>query len=148
MMNTTLEQAKLALREHQEENAILKEMLASRGIQFQNELKNRKAGLAMKAQGSLYRSSPPISGPGAYNPIMPGHSSSSGFPPVPQLPDRSYARQDSFSAASASGATHHGHSPADPGVFELNIKQETTGVSSMPGIFERDPQLQIDFILA
>src|SRR3954454_21230077 len=40
-MNTTLEQHRMMLREHQEENAFLKEILMSRGISYQSELEKR-----------------------------------------------------------------------------------------------------------
>ena len=149
-MNTSLEQHKVALREHQEENSILREMLASRGIPFQNELKSRKAAAGIKPRNPSFGSSAAMSGGSNYNSVISAPSSSSGFSPPHTGSDRAHGagRGGIFSGGSASGTAHHGQSSADPGVFEQSIKRESTGISDMPGIFEKDPQLQVEFILA
>jgi hypothetical protein len=146
-MNNSLEQHRIALREHQEENAFLKELLASRGISYQKELEKRNAA---KARNPSFGSSNTIAQSGLYNPMASVPSSASGYSPQPTLPDRSFGggRIGGMSGGSASGGTQHGYSPADPGVFEQAIKQESSGVPEMPGIFETDPQLQVEFILA
>ena len=146
-MNTSLEQHRIALREHQEENAFLKEILVSRGISYQKELEKRNAA---KARSPPFGSSTTMAQPGVYNPMASTPSSTSRYSPQPTLPDRSYGagRMGSMSGGSASGGTQHNYSPADPGVFEHGIKHESPGVSEMPGIFETDPQLQVEFILA
>lgn len=43
------------------------------------------------------------------------------------------------------GATHHSNSP--PEIQEMGRSRDV-GTPDMPGIFEKDPQLGIDFILA
>jgi len=48
------------------------------------------------------------------------------------------------------GTTHHSHSSPGPDISEFSIKQEPGVLPDMPGamgIFEREPQLGIDFIL-
>ena len=146
-MNTSLEQHRVALREHQEENAFLKEILASRGISYQAELEKRNAG---KSRNPSFSSGTAMQQPGLYNTMSPARSSTSGYSPQPTLPDRSYGagRMGSLPGGSASGGTQHSYSSADPGVLEQAIKHESPGVTDMPGIFETDPQLQVEFILA
>ena len=146
-MNTSLEQHRVALREHQEENAFLKEILASRGISYQAELEKRNAG---KSRNPSLSSGTTMQQPGLYNTMSSARSSTSGYSPQPTLPDRSYGagRLGSLSGGSTSGGTQHSYSSADPGVFEQAIKHESSVVPEMPGIFETDPQLQVEFILA
>ena len=148
-MNSSLEQHKIVLQEHQEENAILKEMLTQRGIHFQHELESRKA--ASKTRNTSFGSNSAMPQSGLYNSVTSAPSSSSGYSPQPQMTDRSYTagRMGSASGGSQTGSTQHTYSPADPGVFEQGIKREYTGVPDMAGgIFEKDPQLQVEFILA
>jgi hypothetical protein len=145
-MNSSLEQHRTALREHQEENAFLKELLASRGISYQKELEKRNAA---KAHNPSFGSSHTMAQSGIYNPMASAPSSASSYSPQPTLPDRSFGvGRIGGMSGSVSGGTQHGYSPTDPGVFEQAIKHESPGVPEMPGIFETDPQLQVEFILA
>jgi hypothetical protein len=146
-MNATLEQHRMMLREHQEENAFLKEILISRGISFQSELEKRNAA---RTRNPTYGSSTTMQQPAMYNPMTSTSSSASVYSPQSTLPDRSYGTglMGSISGGSASGGTQHSYSSADPGVFEQSIKHESPGVPEIPGIFETDPQLQVEFILA
>jgi hypothetical protein len=146
-MNSSFEQQRIELAEHREENAFLKEILASRGISYQKELETRNAA---KARNTTFASSTTMAQPGLYNPMASAPSSASGYSPQSALPDRSYGAGGvgSMSGGSASTGTQHGYSPADPAVFEQAVKQESPGVPEMPGIFETDPQLQVEFILA
>jgi hypothetical protein len=147
-MNASLEQQGIALKEHREENAFLKEILAGRGISYQKELEKRNAA---KARNTMFASSTTMAQPaGLYNPMASAPSSASGYSPQTALPERSYDAGGvvSMSGGSASAGTQHGYSSADPAVFEQAVKQESPGVPEMPGIFETDPQLQVEFILA
>jgi hypothetical protein len=146
-MNTTLEQHRVMLREQQEENAFLKEILISRGISFQSELEKRNSA---KTRNPTYGSSTTMQQSAVYNPMASTSSSASGYSPQPALLDRSYGTglMGSISGGSASGGTQYSYSSADPGVFEQSIKHESPGVPEIPGIFETDPQLQVEFILA
>ena len=150
-MSTSLDQHKNALREHQEENAILKEMLTQRGINFQHELESRKA--ASETRNTSFGSGSAMQQPGFYNSVTSAPSSASGYSPQPQMTDRAYTagRIGSTSGGSQTGSTQHtsSYSAADPGVFEQGIKREHSGIPDMAGgIFEKDPQLQVEFILA
>ena len=140
-------QMNMMLREHQEENAFLKELLTSRGISFQRELEKRNAA---KARNITYGSSTTMPQPTMFNPMTSAPSSASGYSPQSTLPDRSYGAGPvgSISGGSVSGGTQHSYSSADPGMFEQSIKHESPGVPETPGVFERDPQLQVEFILA
>lgn len=146
-MNTSLDQHRIALREHQEENAFLKEILASRGISYQKELEKRKAA---KARNPSFATSTTMPQSGVYHPMTSAPSSISGHSPQPTLSARSYGAggMGSVSSGPAPGGTQHGYSQADPGVFEQAIKRESPAVPETPGIFETDPQLQVEFILA
>jgi hypothetical protein len=146
-MNASLEQYQIALKEHKEENAFLKEILASRGISYQKELEKRNAA---KARNPTFASSTTMAQPGLYNPMASAPSSASSYSPQTALPDRSYGAGGvgSMSGGSTSAGTQHGYSSADPAVFEQAVKQESPGIPETPGIFETDPQLQVEFILA
>jgi hypothetical protein len=133
-------QMNMMLREHQEENTFLKELLTSRGIPFQRELEKRNAA---KARNPTYGNSIPMQLPTMYNPMTSAPSPASGYSPQSTLPV-----MGSISGDSVSGATQHSYSPTDTGVFEQSIKHESPGVPEIPGIFETDPQLQVEFILA
>jgi hypothetical protein len=138
-----IEHQSLLLRQQQGENAILREMLLSRGIPFEQELQNRKMSLTMPIKRDPSSVSP------AHRPSHPGIGtgppSSSAFSP---LPDSLYTNGTPHTMSGHSPATTmHGHSPAGPEVQEFAVKQERDGTPDMPGIFEKEPQLGIEFIL-
>ncbi|EXJ88517.1 hypothetical protein A1O1_05447 [Capronia coronata CBS 617.96] len=154
----TIQQQKLIIEDQQREILALREILASRGITFENELKNRKAVIAMRPKREELSLSPPsmttlsptsMGGrPHGYQQVMPGPpSTSTGYSP------QTYINGGPLSVSGLSpGTTHHSHSPQGPEIQEMApIKQESEGISDMPrpgaGIFEREPQLGVDFIL-
>ncbi|EXJ78140.1 hypothetical protein A1O3_09301 [Capronia epimyces CBS 606.96] len=156
--HATIQQQKLIIDDQQREILALREILASRGIAFENELENRKAVIAMRPKREEASVSPPslstlspLSMGGralGYQQVMPGTSTSTtGYSP------RTYLNGGAMSVSGHSpGTTHHSQSPLGPDVQELApIKQESGGISDLPspgaGIFEREPQLGIDFIL-
>ncbi|KAK5084301.1 hypothetical protein LTR05_005377 [Lithohypha guttulata] len=146
------------LRETQQENMLLREILNSRGVAFEVELQQRKNAIAMGGgpshsargispsysiahSGSPYGTAipptapPSQSGLGDFNPagytngahnIMSGHS--------PTAPNNS-----------SPGTTHHSHS--SPEMQEVGGSHDIA-ITDAPGIFEKEPQLGIDFILA
>ncbi|KAK4945249.1 hypothetical protein LTR10_015408 [Elasticomyces elasticus] len=158
--DATIQQQKLIIENQQRENLALREILTSRGIPFENELENRKAVIAMRPKREEDSLSPPsmatlspstMAGrPRGYQQGVPGPGSvPSGYSP------QNYLNGGGLSASSHSpGTTHHSHSPSGPDIQEFAIKQEPRGIPDMPGmtmggvgIFDRDPQLGIDFIL-
>lgn len=150
MMKSTLDQHRNALAEQQTENIILKDILASCGVDFQAELETRKAAMMMQSRnGSFAPQSNAGSRSGSYGQISPTVISASGRSPH-SATGQTYGNGGlpSSSGRLTTGGTFHGHSPAEPGISERAIKQEPRGISDMPGIFERDQQLGIDFILA
>lgn len=149
MMKNTLEQHQNALAEQQTENIILRDILASRGIDFQAEFQNRKAAMMMQSRNGSFPQPNTGSRSGSYGQISPISASSSGRSPRLATGQKySNGRLASATEGSTSGGTFHGHSQAEPGIIERAVKQEPTGIADMPGIFERDQQLGIDFILA
>jgi len=151
--DATIQQQKLILENQQRENIALREILVSRGISFENELENRKAMLAMRPKREENSLTPPsmstLSPPSlagrsvGYQSVVPGPASAStGYSP------QAYANGGSLSVSGHSpGTTQHSHSPQGPDIQEFGIKQEPGVIPDMPGIFEREPQLGIDFIL-
>lgn len=145
-MNTAsqqLEHQRLLLRDQQSENAILRGMLLAHGIPFEHELEGRKMNMSIPIKRDPSSVSP------AHIPTHPstntGPASAAGFSP---LPESVYPNGTPMSMAGHSpSTTFQGHSPAGPEIQEFAIKQERDGTPDMPGIFEREPQLGIDFIL-
>lgn len=138
------EHQKNLLRDQTQENMVLRDMLNARGVPFESELQNRlaHAGMSIGSQSSRGISpaySAPRASPFGNTLTAPGSSRMS------ELPLSGYGNGTNSSLSGHSPATHHSHSPSD--------MQEMAGTKDsytpdMPGIFERDPQLGIDFILA
>ena len=144
------------IQQQQQENAILRDMLASRGVNVDEELAVRKpaAGLTMPIKrdtSSLSPSQMPTR-------VLPQHQnylgstpSTASYSPMRDVPFTN-GNGISVSGHSPSGthhspATHHSSSPIGPDLQEFQIKQEHDVVPALPGIFERAPQLAVDFIL-
>lgn len=150
-MKNTLDQYRHTLAEQQNENVLLKEILASRGIDLQAEFESRKTAMMMaQPYSSSFAQSATGSNPSSYGQISPTVVSSSGRSPQSGKTHKySNGALPYTPAMSTGGPSFHGHSPAEPGISERFIKDEpVTAVANMPGIFERDQQLGIDFILA
>ncbi len=143
----------MMLENQQRENRALRDILVSRGIVFENELDNRMAMLGMRTKReensltppSLGTLSPPSMGGRSvgYQTVVPGASSATtGYSP------QGYGNAGPLSVSGHSpGTAHYSHSPQGPDLQEFSIKQERGAVPDMPGIFEKEPQLGIDFIL-
>ncbi|OAP63883.1 hypothetical protein AYL99_03110 [Fonsecaea erecta] len=149
----TIQQQKLLIENQQRENLALREVLTSRGIAFENELENRKAMLALKPKREENSMTPPsvstLTAPSVgprsigYGTVVTGPGSvTSGYSP------QAYLNGGSLSVSGHSpGTTHYASSSHGPEVQEFGIKTEEGVIPDMPGIFEREPQLGIDFIL-
>ena len=151
--DTTIQQQKAIIENQQRENLALRDVLSSRGIPFENELENRKALMTLKTKreensmtpSSISTLSPPSVGnrsAGYGAAVRAPSSAASGYSP------QAYLSSAPISTAGHSpGTTHYASSPQGPDIQEFAIKQEEGVVPDMPGIFEREPQLGIDFIL-
>ncbi|OAL17503.1 hypothetical protein AYO22_11538 [Fonsecaea multimorphosa] len=148
--DATIQQQKMLIENQQRENLALREVLTSRGIAFENELENRKAMLALKPKreensmtpSSISTLSPPSIGPRSVGYGAVAASAKSGYSP------QAYLNGGPMSVSGHSpGTTHYASSPQGPEIQEFGIKKEEGIMPDMPGIFERDPQLGIDFIL-
>jgi hypothetical protein len=148
-MNKNLEQHKMALHEYRQENSILRNILISRGIPFENELETRMASANMQSRSASNSDGPSSISPSApYKTVIPTPMSTTDYA---VMPEKTYANGESSSMAGPlSGATHYSRSggPTSPLILEHAIKQEMEPISDMPGIFEKDPQLGIEFILS
>jgi hypothetical protein len=138
-----LEHQLLLFQESQNENAILREILMSRGISYEHELENRKMKISLPIKRDQ-------------NSISPLHISSRLHPST--TPSSAAAFSPMASAGYGNGTlvalsghspatTMHGSSPAGPEIQEFSVKQERDVTPDVPGIFELEPQLGIDFIL-
>jgi len=151
--DATIRQQKLLMENQQREILALREILASRGIQFENELENRKAVIGMRPKREESSMTPPsmstLSPPSVGTRSLGYHS----VAPGPSSATTGYSQQTYLNGGAASlsghspGTTHYSHSPQGPDIQEYGIKQEPGVVPDMPGIFEKEPQLGIDFIL-
>lgn len=148
-MKNTLDQHRNALDEQQTENIILKDILNSRGINFQSEFDARRSAMTMQSRNGSFAQPDPVSRSTSYGQISPMGLSASGRSPHSATGQKySKGRLPNNSGSSTVGGGFHGHSPAEPGIPEQAIKREPMGISDMPGIFERNQQLGIDFILS
>lgn len=133
-----------------DENDILKEILSAHGIPFEAEVERRKAE---RGQYSPFNSSAGSQIPG----IGPGSQTTpvSNTPPTtvsanisPPANDTAYfdiSPPQPFSSEPPSGPISHGESM---GTFDRSGHCDFGApVQAIGGIFEEDPQLQIDFIL-
>lgn len=148
-MRNTLEQYRNVLAERQTENIILSDILTSRGIPFQAEFENRKAAMMTQPRNGSFAPSGTDSRLRSYGQLSPTVLSPSGRS-APSATPQTYGNgglAETRDVPSNNGS-FHGHSPAEPGISERVIKAEQTAVSDMPGIFERNQQIGIEFILA
>lgn len=150
--NASLQQHKQMVQNLTDENDVLKEMLSAHGIPFEAEVGRGKAErAAARSQHSPFTSSPTSqtqsAGPQSYNTITPPTSVSNNISPPPNgsasfgiSPTQQY-----FSEPQACPAPQ-GESV---GMLDRSGPAYDGPVQAMPtgGVFEADPQLQIDFIL-
>lgn len=149
---TQIQERDLMIQEQRRENEAMRSILAANGISYESDLDNRKLNMGMhvKRDASNSLSPNPMSvKPHPYQNVITAPSSALGYSP---MRDGSYTNGGSLSVGHSPGTTTHHSSPAGPEVQEYSpmnpIKQEQQGVPDMPlGIFEKDPQLGIDFIL-
>ncbi|RHZ60471.1 protein flbB [Aspergillus thermomutatus] len=157
--NLAVVQHREMLQAVNEENAVLKELLAANGVQFEAELERRRAE---RSAGRGFKSSPLASSSVA--------SQETGIPPASNrntytTPPTTVSTASSDLSPLANGMerveispTHeitpppHVHMPTTscdiPANLDLSaIARNQEPVQALGGIFEVDPQLQIDFIL-
>lgn len=156
--NASLQQQREVLQAQEEENNVLKELLASNGIPYEAELARRKAARQPEKNNPSQTGSTSATrstGPQSSAPFLttPGTTVSSNTSPgasAVELPDPKQA------GGSYPQGGFHAAQNEQPGISEFPgyMDQDqgpvvTTGAMTfeMPGIFETDPQLGIEFIL-
>lgn len=158
MVQNTFEHQKALVREAQQENILLREILNSRGVAFEIELQQRKNALGLSGPSpQTTRGLSP-----SYSAIHSASPFGNNVPPAapPSQGGMSEYHHGGYTNGSRSvvsghspgaanrpspGSTHHSNSP--PEVQEMG-HQQNHAVLDTPGIFEKEPQLGIDFILA
>ena len=136
-----IEQQRILLHQQQGENGILRKILMAKGIPFEHELDNIRMSPAVVIKRDPHSASP------SHLPHHPGLSAPTPVSALSPLPEQAYANGSSYMSGLSPSTTMHGHSPARPEVQEFAVKSEREGTPDVPGIFEKDPQLGIDFIL-
>ncbi|OJD17424.1 hypothetical protein AJ78_02498 [Emergomyces pasteurianus Ep9510] len=169
--NISIQQQKKVLQEQKEENATLRQILAAHGIPFEAELEQRKA--ALRSAGGRHGPTPAFDGNTSYSHSQSqspshAHSHSQGFigdgnyltatPPTtvsavsPGTSSHYADAQHSRNTFSSYPGVSQGLQNEHPGVLaESNAWWGGDGgstVDDMPGIFEKDPQLGVEFILS
>lgn len=141
-----VQKKEIIIQEQQRDIAFYRELLASNGISFENELQNRSMAMPIKRDPNSLSPSNYSPASTAYQSLPRGPSSAAPYSPQQAA---GFINGGGLAASTHSpGMTQHSGSPAGPEVQEVVIKQETpTAVPDMPGIFERQPQLGFDFIL-
>ncbi|KAJ9394266.1 hypothetical protein DTO282F9_8833 [Paecilomyces variotii] len=145
--HASLQQHGEALHGLREENAILKDILASHNINYEAELQRRKG------------ERPPGSFAGSSTGSQSAGLQSSGAPPMFTTPPTTISSPggsggDHFELPPNNGPSyqHSGfqvsHGGEQPGHLDFSSKAANGPVlSEVPGIFEKDPQLGVDFVL-
>ncbi|OAX78446.1 hypothetical protein ACJ72_07248 [Emergomyces africanus] len=172
--NISIQQQKKVLQEQKEENAMLRRILAAHGIPFEAELEQRTAALRASRSDrdahtnafddstshSLSQSQPPAQVHAHAHPFSQGFIGDGNYlaatPPttVPAVTPGTgshYADTQHNGNALSSYSGSHGLQNEQPGVLaESNAwgGGDSSTVDDMPGIFEKDPQLGVEFILS
>lgn len=156
--NMTIQQQKGIIHAAREENEILKEILAAHGVQYEAELERRRA------------ERPPVHFDAS--PVAPSSTASQSVPRTTSISNHDTTPATTISDLSprANGMDHSEISPSmgyggqqvyqtSPGEHSMSMDHSScTPVDAMPpmppmpmpgprGVFETDPQLQVDFIL-
>lgn len=140
-----LKHQQMLLKDREQENIALREILTTRGIPFEGELHNRKAAVGLRSQGTRGISpSYSTTQPSPYTNVLAAPMSASGYS---GLREAGFTNGTGSSASGHSPITHHSHSPPD--IQERGFcGTKDPPMPDVPGVFEKDPQLGIDFILA
>lgn len=139
-----LEQQQMLLQDRHLENYALKEMFKARGITYDAELQNRKQQLMMsQSQNQTTNAGPMLQQHRNFSQLV-QQPPSITFQP---LTDPGFSNGGSSVMSGHSPNARQSHSPPAAQVLEYGQKPDKQ-IADMPGIFERDPQLGIDFILA
>ncbi|OJJ84588.1 protein flbB [Aspergillus glaucus CBS 516.65] len=154
--NATVQQQRQVIHSVTEENDILKEILSAHGISYEAELERRKA---QRPAPGYHQSSPFSNSMGASTvPSGPASNHNAYTTPPTTVASSLSPRNGSEKGAdisSRSGSFSHSHSHAHGMQCEFGFLDGSRigsagmhePVQTQPGVFENDPQLQIDFIL-
>ncbi|ODH45157.1 eukaryotic translation initiation factor 3 subunit D [Paracoccidioides brasiliensis] len=165
--NLSMQQQKKILQEQKDENAMLRQLLTAHGVPFEAELERRRASLRSGnnrayTSASVGRTTQAHSQSHSH---VPSHSHSQGFTgggnPPTSTPSTIRSAispgTGSDSAETQPGGNmfplyseSQGHQKEQSGVLAESSSWggDGTAVDDVPGIFEKDPQLGVDFILS
>lgn len=153
--NVTMQQQRQVIHSVTEENDILKEILSAHGIPYEAELERRRA--QRPAPG--YHQSSPFSGSvgGSTVPTVPASNGNPYTTPPTTVSSNLSPRngpEHAVDISPRSGSVSHSHhmvlqceSSFLDGSRGIGSAGMNEPVQALEGVFEKDPQLQIDFIL-
>lgn len=159
--NAKIQNQNVAIHSAREENEILKEILTAHGIPYEGEFERRRAerppisfDASPVAGSSTESQSAPRTNSASNTNTTPATTISSGMSPGANgmmdhselSPSIGYAPQQGFQTSPGEQSMHIDHSSSIP----VDAMQPMPPIASMPslyGVFETDPQLQVDFIL-
>jgi hypothetical protein len=159
--NTMIHQQKGAIHAVREENEILKEILAAHGIQYQAEFERRRAerppmpfDASPVAGSSTASQTAPLTHTASNHNTTPATTISSDLSPrangmaLPHSeisPPIGYAPQQVYQTSSGEHSMSMDHSSCTP--VDPMQPMPSMPMPGLRGVFESDPQLQVDFIL-
>lgn len=148
--NRELDQQRGYIASLQDENALLRSILQDHGIPFEAELERRR----FERQLGPVPAAPPSQTTGSTTGSQSAgfHGSTMGFS---ASPSSTFTPPTPLSnpppPGPAPGQQQQFHSPSPTSPYAQNVPSHTDDrneISPLPGIFEEDPHLQVDFILA
>lgn len=148
-VQAVLKNQSMMLQDQQMENYVLKEMLAARGIPFDAELQHRKQTLMMSPHKPRGISPSTFALPQSSNFNSQVGQSSSNAQSLRSVHEPSFTNGGSAVGSRHSPGAQHQHHSSSPvrDMSDFSIGKDRL-VSDKPGVFEQDPQLGVDFILA
>lgn len=143
--NVSVQQQRQVIHSVTEENDILKEILSAHGIAYEGELERRKAD---RPKPGYHQSSPFTSSLASTVPPVPASNSNPVYTTPPTTVSSSFSPRNGENSVSpksepvSRGSQMHSHCELD-----LGMSGPVQAVQAASGVFETDPQMQIDFVL-
>ncbi|CAG7969451.1 unnamed protein product [Penicillium salamii] len=156
--NITIQQQKGAIHAAQEENEILKEILAAHGVRYEAELERRRA-----ERPPVHFDTSPVAGSSTTSQSVPRTTSVSNHDTTPATtlsdlsprvngmdhsdvsPSLGYGGQQVYQTSPGEQSMSMDHSSCTP--VDTMTPMPPMPMPGPRGVFETDPQLQVDFIL-
>ncbi|KAI1917073.1 hypothetical protein LOZ53_002796 [Ophidiomyces ophidiicola] len=146
--NASIHQHRQNLEAQREENRILREILTTHGINVEVELDRRRSPGRAPSQASYQESSAPSQTTSYPNTkyVTPDTTVSSGRSPIATGAELVDAKPGSSVYSSQAPHTHYGSELGVSGDIIMSSDNSPV-VADMPGVFDKEPHLEVEFIL-